>query len=145
MPFYPRIPQDTPENLGFFHIKLIIPNIIWFPFHNQTYPKCILQLVCSNSFQLKSVHYSYTFYHDVDLLKRPRYLSCLMVKCLSTVQETQVRSLGWEDPLEKEMAIHSRTIAWKIPWTEEPDRLQPMGSQRVRHNWVTSLHYGFVH
>ena len=56
------------------------------------------------------------------------------VKHLSTVQETQVRSLGWEDPLEKEMAIHSRTIAWKIPWTEEPDRLQPMGSQRVRHN-----------
>ena len=42
-----------------------------------------------------------------------------------------VRSLGWEDPLEKEMAIHSRTSAWKIPWTEEPGRLQSMGSQRV--------------
>ena len=42
------------------------------------------------------------------------------VKRLSTMWETQVRSLGWEDPLEKEMAIHSRTIAWKIPWTEEP-------------------------
>jgi len=53
---------------------------------------------------------------------------------LSTMLETQVRSLGWEDPLEKEMAIHSRTIAWKIPWTEEPGRLQPMGSQRVRHD-----------
>ena len=57
-----------------------------------------------------------------------------MVKRLSTMQETRVRSLGWEDPLEKEMAIHSRTIAWKIPWTEEPGRLQPMGSQRVRHD-----------
>ena len=57
-----------------------------------------------------------------------------MVKHLSTMQETQVRSLGSEDPLEKEMAIHSRTIAWKIPQTEEPGRLQSMGSQRVRHD-----------
>ena len=54
-----------------------------------------------------------------------------MVKCLSTIWETQVRSLGREDPLEKEMAIHSSTTAWKIPWTEELDRLQSMGSQRV--------------
>ena len=53
------------------------------------------------------------------------------VKRLSTMQETQVQSLGWEDPLEKEMAIHSSTIAWKIPWTEEPGRLQSMGLQRV--------------
>ena len=53
------------------------------------------------------------------------------VKRLSTVQETRVQSLGWEDPLEKEMAIHSSTIAWKIPWTEEPGRLQSMESQRV--------------
>ena len=50
------------------------------------------------------------------------------------MQETQVRSLGWEDPLEKEMAIHSSTIACKIPWTEEPGRLQSMGSPRVGHN-----------
>ena len=56
------------------------------------------------------------------------------VKRLSTMWETQVRSLGWEDPLEKEMAIHSRTVAWKIPWTEESVRLQPMGSQRVGHD-----------
>ena len=54
-----------------------------------------------------------------------------MVKRLSTMWETWVRALGWEDPLEKEMAIHSSTIAWKIPWTEEPGRLQSMGSQRV--------------
>ena len=51
------------------------------------------------------------------------------VKCLSTMQETQVQSLVWDDPLEKEMAIHSSTIAWKIPRTEEPGRLQSMGSQ----------------
>ena len=56
------------------------------------------------------------------------------VKHLSTTQETQVRSLGWEDPLEQEMAIRSSTIAWKIPWTEEPGRLQSVGSQRVGHD-----------
>ena len=57
-----------------------------------------------------------------------------MVKRMSTMQEIQVRSLGWEDPLEKEMAPHSSTISWKIPWTEEPGKLQSMGSQRVGHN-----------
>ena len=56
------------------------------------------------------------------------------VKYLSTMRETWVQALGWEDPLEKEMAIHSSTIAWKIPWTEEPRRLPSMGSQRVRHD-----------
>ena len=56
------------------------------------------------------------------------------VKRLSATQETQVRSLGQEDPLEKEMATHSSTIAWKIPWTEDPGRLQSMGSQRVGHD-----------
>ena len=55
------------------------------------------------------------------------------VKCLPAVWETQVRSLGWEDPLEKEMATHSSTLTWKIPWTKEPGRLQSMGSQRVGH------------
>ena len=53
--------------------------------------------------------------------------------------ETRVRSLGQEDLLEKEIAIHSSTIAWKIPWTEEPGRLQSMGLQRVGHEWATSL------
>ena len=57
-----------------------------------------------------------------------------MVKHLSTIRETQVQSLGWEDPLEKEMATQSSTIAWKIPWKEEPDRLQSLGLQRVRHD-----------
>ena len=58
-------------------------------------------------------------------------LMAQMVKRLPAVRETQVRSLGWEDPLEKEMAAHSRTPAWKMPWTEEPGRLQSMGLQRV--------------
>ena len=61
------------------------------------------------------------------------------VKRLSAMQETRVRSLGWEDPLEKEMATHSSTLACKIPWMEKPGRLQSMGSQRVRHGWVISL------
>ena len=52
-----------------------------------------------------------------------------------------VRSLGWEDPLEKEMAAHSSILAWKIPRMAEPGRLLSMGSQRVGHNWVTSLHF----
>ena len=57
-----------------------------------------------------------------------------MVKCLPATWETQVRSLGWEDPLDNEMATHSSTLAWKIPWTEEPGRLQSVGSQRVEHD-----------
>ena len=57
-----------------------------------------------------------------------------MVKGLPAMQETQVRSLDWEDPLKKEMATHSSTLAWKIPWTEEPGKLESMGSQSVRHN-----------
>ena len=56
------------------------------------------------------------------------------VKRLPAMRETLVRFLGREDPLEKEMAILSSTLAWKIPWTEEPDRLQSMGSQRVGHD-----------
>ena len=57
-----------------------------------------------------------------------------MVKCLPTMRETQVQSLGWEDLLEKEMATHSSIPAWRIPWMEEADRLQSMGSQRVGHD-----------
>ena len=56
------------------------------------------------------------------------------VKSLPAMQETQVRSLGWEDPLEKGMATHSSILAWEIPWTEEPGGLQSMGLQRVGHN-----------
>ena len=55
------------------------------------------------------------------------------------LQETQNQSLGWEDPLEKEMATHSSILAWRIPWTEEPGRLQSMGLQRVGHDLATKL------
>ena len=57
-----------------------------------------------------------------------------LVKNLPAVQETWIQSLGWEDPLEKEMATHSSILAWRIPWMEEPGRLQSAGLQRVGHN-----------
>ena len=65
-----------------------------------------------------------------------------MVKCLTTTQETQVQSLSQEDPLEKEMATHSSTLAWKIPWTEEPGRLQSMGSQK---SWTRLSDFTFTY
>ena len=62
------------------------------------------------------------------------------VKYLPAMQETRVQSLGWEDPLEKEMATHSSTLAWKMPWTEEPGRLQSMGSQSQTRLSDDTLH-----
>ena len=62
-----------------------------------------------------------------------------MVKNLPVMQETQVPSLGWEDPLEKGMATHSSAPVWRIPWTEEPSGFQYFRSQRVSHNWVTNI------
>ena len=80
----------------------------------------------------------------------PTRLICLQVgaslvaqrlKRLPAIQESWVRSLGREDPLEREMATHSSILAWRIPWRHEPGRLQSTGSQRVRHDWATSLHF----
>ena len=62
-----------------------------------------------------------------------------MVKNPPAVQEMQVRSLGWKDPLEEEMATHSSSLAWEIPWTEEPGRLHSTGSQTVGHDLATKL------
>ena len=67
-----------------------------------------------------------------------RALMAQTVKNLPAMQETWVRSQGKEDPLEKGMATHSSILDWRIPWTEEPGGLQSMGSQRVRHDWVTN-------
>ena len=63
-----------------------------------------------------------------------------MVKNLPVIQETGIWWLGWEDPLEKEMATHFIVLAWKIPWTAEPGGPWPMRSQRVGHNWATNTH-----
>ena len=59
------------------------------------------------------------------------------------MQEMQIQSLGWEDPLEKEMGIYSSIPAWKVPWTEEPGMLQSMGSERVEHDLVIKYHHQY--
>ena len=64
---------------------------------------------------------------------------------MQEMQETQVGSPGWEDPLEKGVATHSSTLAWKIPWTEEPGGLQSMGSLRVGHDYVAAHIYTLEH
>ena len=86
--------------------------------------------------QLTGKEWKKTF-HAKSKQKRLREAASLVaqtVKRLPTMRETRVQFLDREDPLEKEMAIHSRTRAWKIPWMEEPDRLQSMGLQRVGHD-----------
>ena len=90
-------------------------------------------------------------FHDVNgfYLNTWMYWASLVaqtVKCLPAMQEIRVQSLGREYTLEKEMATHSSTLAWKIPWTEEPCRLQSMGLWRVTHDWATSLSlFTFMH
>ena len=71
----------------------------------------------------------HTFFENLDIAS----LVAQMIKNMLARQETWVRSLGWEDPLEEGMATHSSILAWRIPWTEEPDGLQSMGLHRVRH------------
>ena len=77
---------------------------------------------------------------EVSLVSSMASLGAQLVKHLPAMQETWVQSLGWEDPLEKGMATHSSILAWKIPWTEEPGRLQSAGAERVGHDWATNTH-----
>ena len=83
--------------------------------------------------QTSKVIYSLNYYYYLLLLSWAS-LVVQMVKYLPTMWETWVRSLGWEDPLDKEMATYPSTLAWETPWTEEPGGLQSVGSQRVRHD-----------
>ena len=78
---------------------------------------------------------------DLALMLGGTSLVAQRLKHLTAVQETWVRSLSPEDPQEKEKATHSSILAWRIPWREEPGRLQSMGSQRVGHDWATWLHF----
>ena len=94
-------------------------------------------LVMSQNTVLK--HNVCLFYFDEFFFYTDVYL-ILMVKHLPTMRETWVWSLGQEDPLEEEMATHSSILAWKIPWTKEPGRLQSTALQRVGHNWTISLY-----
>ena len=78
--------------------------------------------------------FHYIKYLNIFLQHNDLTLVAQRVKCLPARWETSVRSLGQEDPLDKEMATHSSILAWRIPWTEEPSRLQTMGLQRVGHD-----------
>ena len=88
--------------------------------------------------EISSLQHSIVFLYFFALITEEGFLIPLPLLFFGTLHsngyETQVQSLGWEDPLEKEMATHSSTLAWKIPWTEEPDRLQSTWSQRVGHD-----------
>ena len=96
-------------------------------------------ILCRAVFLLPSIFPSIRVFSNESAprMRWPKYWTSLVaqrLKRLPDMWETSVRSLGWEDPLEKEMATHSSTRAWKIPWTKEPGRLQSMGSQRVGHD-----------
>ena len=94
------------------------------------------------------VRHSWALCFETKVLCIPLSMASLVaqtVKCLPTVRETWVRSLSREDPLEKEMATHSSILAWRIPWTEDPGRLQSMRSERVGHDWAISHHFTSKH
>ena len=84
--------------------------------------------------KINSANFIYLFFNIEVAWSLMISLLAQMLKCLPTMQETQVQSLGWEDPLEMEIATHSSTLAWKIPWMEEHGRLQSMWSQRIGHD-----------
>ena len=109
-----------------FHETWISLSLNWFFSLSEIY--CIFTTV-------KYIHYFLIF---ILLFGCTSSLVAQSVKSLFTMRETWVQSLGWEDPLEKEMATHSSILAWRILWTEEPGGLQSMGSQRVGHDWVTN-------
>ena len=89
------------------------------------------ELLC---FQSLEVHHSFVFASQSLLLLHWASLVAQLTKNLPAMQKTWVLSLGWEDPLEKEMATHFSILVWRIPWREELDRLQSTGLQRVRHD-----------
>ena len=90
--------------------------------------------VAKSRTRLSDFTFTFTFHTYKNLHIIIKSLVAQKLKCLPAMRETWVRSLGWEDPLEKEMATHSSILAWRIPWTEEPAELQSTGSQRVGHD-----------
>ena len=101
------------------------------------------EATCSSACRYSS-HYDIMYYDLWQIFTE--HLLCVLhhAKCLYTTCFNTIQSLGQQDPLEKEMATHSSTLAWKIPLTEEHGRLQSMGLQRVRHDWATSLSLHFL-
>ena len=99
-----------------------------------SYGTCLFVLTSLSMIISRSIHVTANGIISFFFMVSRASLVAQTVKHLPAMRETRVRLLGWEEPLEKEMAIHSSTLAWKIPWIEEPDRLQSMGSQRVGHD-----------
>ena len=122
-----------------YKTAIILKNLYWGIFDLQ----CCAIFRCTARWLLY-VNIYWLFFWILFLCRPNISLVAQMVKCLPMMQETWVRSLGREDALEKEMATHSSILASKIPQTEEPSRLQSMGSQRVGHDWATSLHFTFT-
>ena len=126
------------------YMSLALENSALMPFSESWSQGCILKGLFLHFFCIfstfSSFHSCIVIYFQLSLI----YCDSLVaqtVKRLPTVRENRVRSLGWEDLLEKAMATHSTTLAWNIPWTKEPGRPQSMGSQRVGRNWAISPHF----
>ena len=109
------------------------------PMHWDLYKSIEWKVYCSKNIYFHGENTNFFFKEVVFFSPFRQWASPVaqMVKCLPAVQETWVQSLGWEDPLEKEMATHSSTPAWKILWMEEPGRLQSMGSQS--QTWLSNF------
>ena len=109
------------------------------PMRNTPHPQVLYKAAPLGAFHGECVLYNKTSGLYILCSKNKALLVAQMVKRLPTMWETWVQSLGREDPLEKKMATHSSTLAWRIPWKEEPGGLKSMGLQRVGHDWATSL------
>ena len=109
-----------------------------FFFHLAHIFTCITYLHWDGDCSLKLSKLDLFYFVGTTLTVEQASMVAQKVKNLPAMQETGVRSLGWEDPLEKGLSIHSSILVWKIPWTEEPGGLQSMGSQRVGHDWATN-------
>ena len=139
------------DSVGFywyFSVNSLTLNRVFLGFHSSRFLRRIFRLnlkaiFCHSAALFPRFFISargpFSFLNRASVCQRFISLVAQTVKCLPIMQETWVQSLGQEDPLEKEMATHSSTLAWKIPWMEEPGTLQSMGSRSVRQDWATSL------
>ena len=122
--------------LFFLSILKTFSIILWVKY-------CHWEVCCPSNYYLSTKNHILYFVFDF-CIHQGASLVAQGLKRLPTMWVTWVWSLGWEDPLGKEMATHSSILAWRIPWTEEPGGLQSTGSQRVGHDWATSLSFTFI-
>ena len=134
--FLPPFPPSFPLILACFLPSSSFPPSFFLSLKNQVWP---FPFTLQPYFSFYDVYISVHFINSI-LFKSRASLVAQRLKPLPAMWETWVRSLGQEDPLEKEMATHSSILAWRIPWTEELGGLQSTGSQRVGHDWETSLY-----